>query len=147
MLFTFLPLFPNKTQTLSSPYIVCVGLGLCSRLFGYKFVLICGGVALILNLILIMVTKFFFVQLDPCGLVWTPMMGWVKLDFFEPIMVYWIFLNLFGRENHGEKTKKKKKNPRVLEFNMLPWAKENGRYCQSHVDNVGQTLGKVLGQR
>ena len=30
---------------------------------------------------------------------------------------------------------------------MLPWAKENGRYCQSHVDNVGQTLGKVLGQR
>ena len=108
MLFTFLPLFPNKTQTLSSPYIVCVGLGLCSRLFGYKFVLICGGVALILNLILIMVTKFFFVQLDPCGLVWTPMMGWVKLDFFQPIMMDWIFLNLFGRENHGEKTKKKK---------------------------------------
>ena len=94
-----------------------------------------------------MVTKLFFVQLDPCGLVWTPMMGWVKLDFFEPIMVYWIFLNLFGRENHGEKKKKKKKKPRVLEFNMLPWAKENGRYCQSHVDNVGQTLGKVLGQR
>lgn len=71
------------------------------------------------------------------------MMGWVKLDFFQPIMMDWIFLNLFGRENHGEK---KKKLPRVLEFNMLPWAKENGRYCQSHVDKVGQTLGKVLGQ-
>ena len=45
-----------------------------------------------------------------------PYDGWVKLDFFEPIMVYWIFLNLFGWENHGEKTKTKKKKKKNLEF-------------------------------
>ena len=41
LLFTFLPLFLNKTQTLSSSHIVCVGLMLFSRLFGYKFTIFC----------------------------------------------------------------------------------------------------------
>ena len=56
MLFTFFPLFLNdKTQTLSSPHIVCVGLVLYSALFGNKFAFICGGVVLMLNLIIIII--------------------------------------------------------------------------------------------
>ena len=57
LLFTFLPLFLNKTQTLSSSHIVCVGLVLYSGLFGYEFAIICGGVILMLNLIIIVVIK------------------------------------------------------------------------------------------
>ena len=68
MLFTFLLIFLNKTQTLNSPYIVYVfifgegyivyaSLVLCSWLFGYKFAFIYGGVVLILNLIIIIVIK------------------------------------------------------------------------------------------
>ena len=53
----FLPLFLNRIQTLSYARIVCVGLMLCSKLFGYKFILICGSVVLILNVILIIVMK------------------------------------------------------------------------------------------
>ena len=52
----FLPLFPNsKTQTLSSPRIVYIGLVLYSELFGNKFALICGSVVLMLNLIIIII--------------------------------------------------------------------------------------------
>ena len=57
LLFTLLTIFLNKTQTLSSPHIVYVGLVLFSRLFDYKFAPIYGDVVLILNLILIMVIK------------------------------------------------------------------------------------------
>ena len=57
LLFTFFtPLPKNKTQTLSSLNIVCVGLVLCFGLLGYKFTFNCGDV-LILNLILIIVIK------------------------------------------------------------------------------------------
>ena len=57
LLFTFLTIFLNKTQTLSSPHIVYVGLVLFSRLFDYKFAPIYSDAVLILNLILIMVIK------------------------------------------------------------------------------------------
>ena len=82
LLFTFLPLFLNKTQTLSSSHIICVCLMLCSWLFDYKFALICVGVVLMLNLITIIIIIVIkkklsnLTQPDPCGL------GWVGLDFF-----------------------------------------------------------------
>ena len=57
LLFTFFPLFLNKTQTLISHLIVCVGLVFYSGLFDYKFDLICGEVILMLNLIIIIVIK------------------------------------------------------------------------------------------
>ena len=44
-----MPIFVNKTQTLSSTHIVCVGLVLYLKLFGYKFSL-SDGVVLMLNL-------------------------------------------------------------------------------------------------
>ena len=82
-LFTFLPLFLNKTQIFSSLLIICVDLVLYSELFGDKFALICSGSVLILNLMLIIVikkkksvqtmdpTRSTWVQLDPCdGLNW-----------------------------------------------------------------------------
>ena len=52
-----MPIFLNKTQTLSSPHIVCVDLVLYLELFGYKFSFICNGVVLMLNLIIIIVIK------------------------------------------------------------------------------------------
>ena len=71
MLFTFLPPFLNKTQTLNSSHIVYICLVLCSWLFGYKFALICGGFVLMLNLIVIIVIneKNCPTQPDPYGLV------------------------------------------------------------------------------
>ena len=39
LFFFFLPIFLNKTQTLSFPRIVCVGLMLCLWLFDYNFLL------------------------------------------------------------------------------------------------------------
>ena len=52
---------------------------LCYGLFGYKFVLTCGGIILILNLIIIIAIKKKlpnpWVQLDPPGLGWIPIMG------------------------------------------------------------------------
>ena len=81
--------FLNKTQILSSPHIVCVGLVLCLWLFGYKFSLICGG-DLILNLILIIVIKknMFnpLVQPDQREL------GWVGLDPYDGLCCVKIFL-------------------------------------------------------
>lgn len=65
----------NKTQTLSSPHIVCVGLLLYLKLFGYKFSL-SDGVVLMLDLVIIIVikkkiqpidpTRSTGVELDPC---------------------------------------------------------------------------------
>ena len=59
---------------------------LCYGLFGFKFVLTCGGIILILNLIIIIAIKKKlpnpWVQLDPPGLGWIPIMGWVGLNFF-----------------------------------------------------------------
>ena len=52
-----MPIFLNKTQTLSSPHIVCVDLLLYLELFGYKFSFICNGVVLMLNLIIIIAIK------------------------------------------------------------------------------------------
>ena len=72
LLFTFLPLFLNKTQTLSSSHIVCVGLVLYSGLFGYEFAIICGEVILMLNLIIIVVIK------KNCP-TWST---WIGLEFF-----------------------------------------------------------------
>ena len=50
-----MPLFLNKTQTLSFLHIVCVYLVLYSWLFDYKFALICSGVILMFNLIIIII--------------------------------------------------------------------------------------------
>ena len=55
LLFTFMPLFLDKTQILSSLHIVCVCLVLYSWLFDYKFALICSGVILIFNLLIIII--------------------------------------------------------------------------------------------
>ena len=63
MLFTFFPLFlNNKTQTLRSPHIVCVGLVLYLALFGNKFAFICGGVVLMLNLIIIIIIIIIIIK-------------------------------------------------------------------------------------
>ena len=70
-------IFLNKTQTLSSHYIVCVVLMLCSGLLGYKFALICDVVVLMLNLIIIIIIIIILKKLS------NPIyMGWVGLDFF-----------------------------------------------------------------
>ena len=78
-LFTFLPLFLNKTQIFSSLLIICVDLVLYSELFGDKFALICSGSVLILNLMLIIVIKKKnlskpWIQPDPHGFNWIPVM-------------------------------------------------------------------------
>ena len=97
MLFTFLPLFLNKTQTLSSLHIVCICLVLCSWLFDYKFALICSGVILMFNLIIILLLLLvikkkmsnLWVQLDLHelgGLGWTSMivgLSWIFFFFFN----------------------------------------------------------------
>ena len=80
MLFTFFPLILNKTQTLSSSHIVCVGLVLYLGLFDYKFALICGGVVLMLNLIIVVVIK------KNCPIH----VGWVGFFFFDP--PWWVGL-------------------------------------------------------
>ena len=82
----FLPLFLNKTKILTSSHIVYVCLLLCSWLFGYKVVLICGGVALMLNLIIIIIINPTHGS-NPTWVVlgWTPVMSWVGLN--------WIFFN------------------------------------------------------
>ena len=96
LLFTFLPLFLDKTQTLSSLHIICVCLVLCLGLFGYKFALFCGGGILMLNLIIIIIvikkkiqpigpTQPNPIHVGWVGLCCTPMMGWVGLC--------WIFVN------------------------------------------------------
>ena len=67
-----MPIFVNKTQTLSFQHIVCVGLVLYLELFGYKFSL-SDGVVLMLDLIIIIVIKEKSnpqIQLDPQGLSW-----------------------------------------------------------------------------
>ena len=51
----FFPFFLNKIQTVSSSYIVWVGLVLFSWLFDYKFALIYIGVVLMLNLLIIII--------------------------------------------------------------------------------------------
>ena len=51
-----MPVFVNKTQTLSSPHIICVGLVSYLELFGYKFSFI-DGVVLMLDLIITIVIK------------------------------------------------------------------------------------------
>ena len=51
-----MPIFVNKTQTLSFQHIVCVGLVLYLELFGYKFSL-SDSVVLMLDLIIIIVIK------------------------------------------------------------------------------------------
>ena len=96
MLFTFLPLFLNKTQTLSSLHIVCVCLVLCSWLFDYKFALICSSVIIMFNLIIILLLLLLlivikkkmsnlWVQLDLHelgGLGWTSMIVGLSWIFF-----------------------------------------------------------------
>ena len=49
-----MPIFVNKTQTLSFQHIVCVGLVLYLELFGYKFSLN-DDVVLMLDLIIIII--------------------------------------------------------------------------------------------
>ena len=79
----FLLLFLNKTKILTFSHIVYVCLVLCSWLFGYKVVLICGGVALMLNLIIIIIINPTHGS-NPTWVVlgWTPVMSWVGLNFF-----------------------------------------------------------------
>ena len=93
LLFTFLPLFRNKTQTLSFSHIVSVCLVLCSWLFGYKFALICGDIVLMLNLIIIIIiiiiiikkknypTRFTWIGLDYVELLWWVGLGWIFLTY------------------------------------------------------------------
>ena len=92
MLFTFLPLFLDKTQTLSSLHIVCVCLVLCSWLFDYKFALICSGVILMFNLLIIIIIVIkkkmsnLWIQLNQRGLGglgWTSMVSWIELNFLS----------------------------------------------------------------
>ena len=55
-----MPIFLNKTQTLSSPHIVCVDLVLYLELFGYKFSYkfsLSDGVVLMLDLKIIIDIK------------------------------------------------------------------------------------------
>ena len=82
LLFTFLPLFRNKTQTLSFSHIVCVCLVLCSWLFGYKFALICGDIVLMLNLIIIIIIIIIIIKkktIQPDS----HELGWIMLNLCD----------------------------------------------------------------
>ena len=92
LLFTFLPLFLNKSQTLIFFHIFCVCLMLCSWLFGHKFSFICGSDVLMLNLIIIVIIvikkNYPTHRSNPIHVSWVeldPVMHWVWLDFFNPL--------------------------------------------------------------
>ena len=70
-----MPIFLNKTQTLSSPHIVCVGLVLYLELFGYKF-------SLIMLYLIIIVIKISPTHIDPTKSTGVGLDFGDELDFF-----------------------------------------------------------------